>query len=129
MYAFHKTPQADWRVDALNRVWVGGNLIDIAATAPVEVVSFDDICRLENFQDATYKRECCRCCDGERYFNADISHPGIILRTDRNPLPKPYRLLDGKHRIWAMQAKGWTEGPFKILTLDQIKPFLKLIFL
>ena len=126
MYDFCRRSRADWRIDALDRVWKGGNLIEIAANAPIEIVKFEDICRLDYFVDATYKRECCRCCDGERYFNADISHPGIILRTDRNPLPKPYRLLDGRHRLWAMQAKGWTEGPFKIVTLDQIKPFLKI---
>ena len=126
MYAFHKQPWADWRIDSLNRVWVGGNLIEIADKAPIEIIKFDDICRLDDFQPATAKRECCPCCNGERYFYADITKPGIILRTDRNPLPKPYRLLDGRHRLWAMQEKGWTEGPFKIVTLDHIKPYLKI---
>tara|TARA_R100001509_G_scaffold80207_1_gene45053 strand:- start:991 stop:1416 length:426 start_codon:yes stop_codon:yes gene_type:complete len=123
---FIKFASVDWRLDPLNRKFSGGNLIDIAATAPIKIVKFEDICRLDEFIPSTMKRECCRCCNGERYFYADITKPCIILRTDRNPLPKPYRLLDGTHRFWAMQAKGWTEGPFKILTMDCIKPYLKI---
>lgn len=123
---FSNIGTVDWRIDPLNRKFSGGNLIDIAATAPIEIVRFEDICRWDQFIDAKGKRECCRCCGGYRYFYADVTHPGILLRSDRNPLHKPYRLLDGTHRLWAMQAKGWTEGPFKIVTLDQIKPFLKI---
>lgn len=126
MSIFYRIDEVDWRIDAVDRVFSGGKLLDIAATAPIEIVRFEDICRWDQFLDATSKRECCKCCDGYRYLYADITHPGILLRTDRNPLPKPYRLLDGRHRLWAMQAKKWTEGPFKIITLDQIKPFLKI---
>lgn len=126
MYSFSTDEPVDWRIDSFKRIWSGGNLIEIAANAPIETIRFSEICRQDQFQPATSKRECCLCCNGERYFDADVSHPGIVLRTDINPLPLPYRLLDGRHRLWAMQAKGWTEGPFKILTLDQIKPYLKL---
>jgi|TARA_R100000027_G_scaffold66645_1_gene63019 hypothetical protein len=128
MYAFYRNGRVDWRIDSLDRIWSGGNLLDIAATAPIQIIKFDKICRLDDFQSAVSKRECCPCCNGESYFYADITKPGILLLTNRNPLPKPYRLLDGRHRLWAMQAKGWTEGPFKIVTLDQIKPYLKIKF-
>lgn len=126
MKLFHRQQGVDWRIDYFDRMWTGPSIIELTQDAPVEVIEFDQICRHEFFRPITTRRECCWCCDGERYFYADISKPGIVLRTDRNPLPMPYRLLDGQHRIWAMQAKGWTEGPFKVVTLDLLKPYLNV---
>lgn len=128
MKLFHTQQGMDWRIDALNRKYNGPSVIDLAKDCPVEVIEFDKICRTDFFYPVYTTRECCSCCNGESYYYADITKPGIVLKTNRNPLPLPYRLLDGTHRLWAMQAKGWDRGPFRVMTVEQIKPYLKISY-
>ena len=113
-----------WRVDSLNR-YFAGNIIDLAEDAPLATIQFDQIARFDMFLPCTQKRECCLCCDGQGVYYADISKPCIVLKGGRNPCGLPYRLLDGRHRLWAMEAKGMNKAKFKILELAQIKPYLK----
>jgi|TARA_Y100000289_G_scaffold37999_1_gene37423 hypothetical protein len=120
----HKWFNNEWRIDSLNRVFVG-NIIELAEQAPLVPIKFSDICRFDMYEVATKKRQCCLCCNGVGMFYADISKPGIVLRAD-NPAKLPYRLLDGRHRIWAMEAQGMTEAKFKVIELAQIKPYLKI---
>ena len=120
----HRWFDGKWRIDSLNRVFVG-NIIDVAEHAPLKTIKFDQICRYDMYAPAIEKRECCFCCNGQGIHYADISKPGIVLRA-KNPAGLPFRLLDGRHRIWAMEAKGMTEAEFKVLELAQIKPYLKL---
>ena len=90
-------------------------------------IKFSDICRMDMYAPVTHKRECCICCNGEGMFYADISKPGIVLRAD-NPAQLPFLLLDGRHRIWAMEAQGMTKAEFKVVELAEIKPYLKLYY-
>jgi hypothetical protein len=34
-----------------------------------------------------------------RYLNANLNLPAIVVRGMQNPLNKPYRMIDGRHRI------------------------------
>ena len=34
-----------------------------------------------------------------RYLNANLNLPAILVRGMRNPVNKPYRMIDGRHRI------------------------------
>ena len=102
-----------------------GNIIQIADSAPLATIDFSQICRLDMYQAVTEKRECCRCCGGQGVHLADISKPGIVLRA-KNPAGLPYRLLDGRHRVWAMEALGYKQALFRIITLAELKPYLKL---
>ena len=120
----HRWFNNEWRIDSLNRVFVG-NIIELAKNAPLVSIQFDQICRYDMYVSAQEKRECCFCCNGQGIHYADISKPGIVLQA-KNPAGLPYRLLDGRHRVWAMEAKGMTEGRFKVLELAQIKPYLRL---
>ena len=120
----HRVFTSEWRVDGLDRRFVG-NIIEIAQDAPLVKIEFNQICRLDLYQPVTEKGECCRCCRGQGLYTADISKPGIVL-VAKNPAGLPYRLLDGRHRLWAMQARGMTEAQFKVLELAQIKPYLKI---
>ena len=121
----HRSFSDDWRVDAFDRRFVG-NIIDISADAPIDTINFSQICRWDMYKPATEKRECCRCCGGQGIHSADISKPGILLR-GKNPAGLPYRLLDGRHRVWAMEAMGYRQAPFKIIELDVLKPYLKIV--
>ena len=122
----HKWFNNEWRIDPLDRVFVG-NIIELTKQAPLVTIKFSDICRIDMYEPATHKRECCVCCNGEGMYYADISKPGIVLRAD-NPAQLPFRLLDGRHRIWAMEAQGITKAEFKVVELAEIKPYLKIYY-
>gem|GEM_PF-2501591 len=49
----------------------------------------------------------------DRYRQADPSYPGIIARV-KNPANKPYRMLDGRRRMWKLQDAGETEAPYYV---------------
>ena len=50
----------------------------------------------------------------DRYRNADTTFPGLLAVLP-NPGNKPYRMLDGRHRLWKMQNEGLVEGDFYIV--------------
>ncbi|MFT5371806.1 MAG: hypothetical protein ACI9R7_001345 [Lysobacterales bacterium] len=61
-----------------------------------------------------------------RYQQADVSFPGILAPV-RNPVNKPYRLLDGRRRMWKQQEEGKTEGLFYVIPEDEIFQFFWIV--
>ena len=41
-----------------------------------------------------------------RYINANLDLPGIVVKGMSNPLGKPYRMIDGRHRLLKAQNSG-----------------------
>ena len=90
-----------------------------------EVVNFSDIAFKGIDKPLTSRRENCACCDGKRYVNCDPSIPGILIKDGPNPFDLPYRMVDGKHRIERLIARGETESLFNVITYDTLKLELK----
>jgi hypothetical protein len=62
----------------------------------------------------------------ERYRQANPEFPGILSPL-KNPEDKPYRLLDGRRRMWKQQAEGKTEGKFYVIPEDLVFRFFWLV--
>ena len=61
-----------------------------------------------------------------RYAAADVSFPGI-LSPIQNPDRKPFRMLDGRRRMWKRQAAGETSAPFYVLPEAEAFQFFWMI--
>jgi len=66
--------------------------------------------------------EYCLCCNGTRYYEANINYPCIVADNVVNPHNKKYRCVDGKHRLYKLKKLGYTEATFFVITKEQ---FLK----
>lgn len=74
-----------------------------------QTIKFEDIWRQSHF-------------DGEsefalktdRFKNADTQFPGILAQLP-NPSNKPYRMLDGRHRLWKMQSQGLLQSAYYVI--------------
>ena len=60
--------------------------------------------------------------DDERYQAADTSYPGILSPL-KNPGGKPYRMLDGRRRMWKLENQGHTQGRFYVIPEPEIYSF------
>lgn len=60
--------------------------------------------------------------DDPRFRDADPSFPGILSPL-RNPDNKPYRMLDGRRRMWKQQDAGATEGSFYVIPEPEVYRF------
>ncbi len=58
-----------------------------------------------------------------RLMMCDYRYPGILLKDTPNPPDKPYRLIDGKHRMTKMEQNHINSAPFYIFTLDEIASY------
>ncbi len=74
--------------------------------------------------DESLKGENCVCCDGERFKECDTSFPGILMK-GQNTFNKPYRMIDGKHRLFKLIYNGINKSSFYILEYDEIQHYLK----
>ena len=54
-----------------------------------------------------------------RFQKADTGFPGIVARI-ANPGGKPYRMLDGRRRMWKLQAAGEVTGKFYVVPEDTV---------
>jgi len=59
-----------------------------------------------------------------RYVNADIDLPGIVVKGMQNPDKKPYRMMDGRHRL--LKAKNSGKSVLLVYVLEE-KQALKFI--
>ena len=57
--------------------------------------------------------------DDSRYQDADTTFPGILAQI-RNPDNKPYRMLDGRRRMWKQEANGAAEGLFHVIPVPEV---------
>ena len=60
--------------------------------------------------------------DDQRYRDADTTLPGILAEI-RNPANKPYRMLDGRRRMWKLEEAGDTEGMFYVMPVPDVYRF------
>lgn len=63
---------------------------------------------------------------GPRFNLADIRFPGIVVENMPNPYNKPYRLIDGKHRLAKMILEGKQRSEFYVFQYEEILPFVEL---
>jgi len=64
--------------------------------------------------------------DDQRYQDADPSFPGILAEI-RNPEGKPYRMLDGRRRLWKLENAGASEGSFHIIPAPEVYRFFWMV--
>ena len=83
---------------------------------PLDKIYWDNKYRIDYRRDKT-----CRCCGGERYKNADIRYPGILVVMKPNNHGEIYHVSDGCHRIQKMLDQGFTEALFFITTKGDFK--------
>lgn len=60
-----------------------------------------------------------------RYINADITFPGVVVEDGPNPFDKKYRMIDGGHRMAKMQYYGMTESFFHVINTEQFYSLLR----
>jgi hypothetical protein len=90
----------------------------------IKIVSHKDIAWVGKHHYPKYAGRKCFCCAGERFINADISYPGIIVKDGPNPYGNPYLLLDGKHRMMKKLAQGMDESEHYVLYWKDIREYL-----
>lgn len=92
----------------------------IQATSPEpRTVTFSDIWYQLHYAE---ERERGTQPDDPRYQAADPTFPGILAEL-RNPANKPFRMLDGRRRLWKLEASGATEGQFYIIPNSEVFRF------
>lgn len=57
-----------------------------------------------------------------RYILADISYPLLIVKGMVNPHNKPYRMIDGRHRLLKHKLLNNNYVPCYVLLLDEVLP-------
>ena len=62
----------------------------------------------------------------ERFKAADPSFPGLLAPV-KNPADKPYRMLDGRRRLWKQEDLGAREGLFYIFPEPEVYEFFWML--
>jgi len=62
----------------------------------------------------------------ERFKVADPNVPGLLAPV-KNPADKPYRMLDGKRRMWKLADSGAREGLFYIFPEPEVYEFFWML--
>lgn len=61
-----------------------------------------------------------------RYRDADVAFPGIVAAI-KNPDKKPFRMLDGRRRLWKQQEAGAREGLFFVIPVPEVYRFFWMV--
>lgn len=61
-----------------------------------------------------------------RYFMADLDYPVILVKGMPNPMNKPYRMIDGRHRLLKTINNGDTSIRAFVLTEKDVERFYSL---
>jgi hypothetical protein len=61
-----------------------------------------------------------------RFKAADPSFPGLLAPV-KNPADKPYRMLDGRRRMWKLADSGAREGLFYVFEEPQVYEFFWML--
>ena len=84
-------------------------------------IPFSDIWHQLHYEDEKERAK------GEkRYQNADTSIPGILSPV-KNPDNKPYRMIDGRRRMWKLQDQQKDSGLFYVLPEELLMEFFWMI--
>lgn len=58
--------------------------------------------------------------DFDRYSRCDVDCPGILVYGAPNPMGRPYRMIDGKHRLCKiMKTTNKCESAFYVLSKEE----------
>jgi hypothetical protein len=98
------------------------NHLEASGTAPV-TISFDEIWYNSHYpgnREAEIEK------NDARFQKADSSFPGILAPL-RNPDNKPYRMLDGRRRLWKQQEEGALEGQFFVVPEETVFDFFWML--
>ena len=68
---------------------------------------------------------CCKERPSQRYLEADVSHPGIVLLDAPNPYGLKYRMIDGRHRIMKLLDNGETTGKYYVINFEDVKKHIR----
>ncbi|MFT5139303.1 MAG: hypothetical protein ACI9H8_001524 [Lysobacterales bacterium] len=90
-------------------------------TLEPKTVAYDDI-----WQQIHFHGEKEQALKTNRFNEADVSYPGIISNI-KNPDNKPYRMLDGRRRLWKRQQSGAKEGLFYVIPETVVFGFFWLV--
>ena len=69
-------------------------------------VQFNDLVWRGKDRSNQRKGPACTCCDGLKYYKADIRYPGIVFKRNNPNRPETYFAYDGAHRIEKMKDQG-----------------------
>ncbi len=64
--------------------------------------------------------------DDPRFQAADPAFPGIVAEL-KNPGNKPFRMLDGRRRLWKQELAGATEGQFYVIPVAEVFRFFWMV--
>lgn len=62
---------------------------------------------------------------GERYEQADPSHPGFVVRGMPNPDNLPYRMVDGRRRLHKLRQQGRRTSLFYVFDYEEIEHLIR----
>jgi hypothetical protein len=60
--------------------------------------------------------------NSERFKTADPDYPGLLAPV-KNPANKPYRMLDGRRRMWKLEDAGARGGSFYVFPVPEVYQF------
>jgi len=105
----------DWRVNGKTGLLYIQNLLKYIKDGRKPIsLNYSDIC-WKGDVDIYIKRDNPLC--KERYINANIDIPGIVVRNASNPSNKEYRMIDGTHRTAKrIIESSYAYGLFYIIT-------------
>ena len=114
-----KDKYGDWRVNGESLYYDLQNYEHLLTQDRLKTVSFEDIA-FKGKHFTNLRGPTCLCCDGSRYYSANIKFPGILVENMENPYNLKYRLIDGKHRMEKMINLGMTTSQFYILKISEL---------
>ena len=117
--AIKEDKYGDWRVNGESLIYDLQNYEHLLTQDRLKTVSFEDIA-FKGKHFTNLRGQTCLCCDGSRYYSANIKFPGILVENMENPYNLKYRLIDGKHRIEKMINLGMTTSQFYILKISEL---------
>ena len=59
-----------------------------------------------------------------RYKQADIDLAGIVVKGMKNPADKPYRMIDGRHRLLKAKNSGRSYMKVYVMIEEQVLKFI-----
>jgi hypothetical protein len=78
-------------------------------------------------EDIGYKPVSAISCKDVRYKAADLMLPALVVKGMENPLGKPYRLIDGRHRLLKAFHSGVPSLLAHTLTREDALKFIRIL--
>ena len=122
IYKKYRTLRGNHIVNSETKIWIR-DLIDLLESREPQTINNSDINWLGCFGRTLEQRIQQKTNDRQRFQNADITVPGIVVK---NPTPEEkYRMLDGTHRMAKMHLSGVQESKQYVITKDEYESFFR----